>query len=647
MLVKRELSGIPVLSVPKAPSKKNADYLAAAQIAELPQSGKILNVDYFREGKLFSRFFTNGENYIVYHAKGEKWGNGYPIPCNGGGCSYWCHDSIYCTNESDSLIREFLPREHWNGSNKTGEVMRFIYDKHCEKRDVAINNKVNLMHKHMALFPGFPPNLKEYCENKVFKRGYIFISKKGKKGNRDAWCSHCGKHFTVHGDTFSGHATVCPECGHPAVYRGTWIKTDIVDSEKICICYKVNGELLIRWSNVERSFLAKDYQMRMHIGDFAYSLYTVYKGQQRIYTYKLFRGMYEAYESWHRLPIDSFCDSSSYVYTDNLNEVFGEKVYNVNLKSGLENQRCPIRFVVLLNNLKSNKKAEYLFKLGLPILAEHSGYIEGEPAAQGVFHQQLGISKQYLPLLRDMQVNFLELNMIKKSKDWITKEMISEYRRLELDHSDNFWEMISDIGFKRALSYVQKQYALNPKVKPRRLVLDYMDYIRMSKEMHVYLGHKSVLFPANVVEAHRTITARFNEHQNEIMLEKNKAENEVFSRKAAEQYARYGISEYSRGDYCVRLPRLRTDLIIEGQSLNHCVGGQHYADNHKSGERMIFFIRKNENPDKPFFTMELCMSDYSIKQLYGFGDCSAPAEVREFARDFVKSISKKAERRTA
>ena len=91
--------------------------------------------------------------------------------------------------------------------------------------------------------------------------------------------------------------------------------------------------------------------------------------------------------------------------------------------------------------------------------------------------------------------------------------------------------------------------------------------------------------------------------------------------------------------FCIVLPQKRSDLTTEGQSLNHCVGGQAYANNHMAGKRLIFFVRKISNRAKPFFTMEVDMTDFRICQLYGFGDCSAPEDVRKFAEAFVKKLA--------
>ena len=45
------------------------------------------------------------------------------------------------------------------------------------------------------------------------------------------------------------------------------------------------------------------------------------------------------------------------------------------------------------------------------------------------------------------------------------------------------------------------------------------------------------------------------------------------------------------------------ELTAEGKALHHCVGG--YIRRMAEGETAIFFLRKANEPDKPFYTLEL------------------------------------------
>jgi hypothetical protein len=99
-----------------------------------------------------------------------------------------------------------------------------------------------------------------------------------------------------------------------------------------------------------------------------------------------------------------------------------------------------------------------------------------------------------------------------------------------------------------------------------------------------------------------------------------------------------GMKEYAKGEYCIVFPALRSDLITEGQSLSHCVVADRYYQNHIAGTKMIFFVRRTNQPERPYFTLEIDMKELKISQLYGFKDCAAPPEVRKFANEFLRQL---------
>ena len=76
-----------------------------------------------------------------------------------------------------------------------------------------------------------------------------------------------------------------------------------------------------------------------------------------------------SWPGWSRLRNGSVCFSDTYVYTENLSEIFGKEYCHVDLYAGLKDLRRPIDFVGLLCNLRDIPQAEYLFKEGLPGLA--------------------------------------------------------------------------------------------------------------------------------------------------------------------------------------------------------------------------------------------------------------------------------------
>ena len=135
----------------------------------------------------------------------------------------------------------------------------------------------------------------------------------------------------------------------------------------------------------------------------------------------------------------------------------------------------------------------------------------------------------------------------------------------------------------------------------------YRDYLGECEKLGYDLSDEMVLFPKNLIEKHAETSK----------LCKNKASPEIEekARKRAEKLKKAG-AEYRHGRLMVRVPRDGSEIIAEGAKLSHCVG--RYSDGHARGLTTILFIRKRNDPETPFFTLEINMKSGAIKQCYGY-----------------------------
>ncbi|MCL1857662.1 MAG: PcfJ domain-containing protein [Oscillospiraceae bacterium] len=282
----------------------------------------------------------------------------------------------------------------------------------------------------------------------------------------------------------------------------------------------------------------------------------------------------------------------------------------------------------LYNNIHNQFAAEYLFKTGLSVFAANM-YAENLSAGNG-FSQVLGISRQYIHLYRKYNIDVHEHKVIQASGTWVSYDSFEKFRALKPERNDthDIIELLELMSFEKFVNYFTKQKAMLKK-KLKFLMIQYKDYISMSKSLKVDLSRKSVSFPTNIKESHNLILERFNKVKHEI---------EDGNMRHAKEVLYKGMNEYANESFCIVFPQLRSDFITEGQSLNHCVGSESYYKNHMEGTRMVFFVRQATEPDKPYFTMEIDMRELRIRQLYGFGDVSPSADVRKFANEFLRLL---------
>ena len=185
--------------------------------------------------------------------------------------------------------------------------------------------------------------------------------------------------------------------------------------------------------------------------------------------------------------------------------------------------------------------------------------------------------------------------------------------------------------FMRTVRYLLKQKS---KTKDKTLITPryYNDYYEMSKANGADFSDDGVAFPQDLVKAHDAALAQ-----------KQERINAELAAKFADRFA--VLSRFSYRSECgleIFPASCQADLIKEGQTLHHCVGG--YANSHANGETAIFFIRHIEEPATPYFTLELNEKTGSVRQNRGKCNCARTEEVKAFENEwliFVKEILEK------
>lgn len=632
MLIKRELEQIAIQKYPDLPKndKKYNKYVAAVQVLNLEKSGKMLIIDVFKreDSTLQLRFFSDGVSFLICEEwPVRKWVKRLP-----GNLLDICHQDIDAAENDVKKVHEVLKngQESWHYVTGIRNGMdSFVSGIYRKKQEQAMDRKYAKMESHFEMFPDYPVDLAEFCETNVFGYTYIFLSKIQKKRAgkryREAVCGHCGHKFSVSKYEKPGQSGICPGCNMNVRYRAMWTSSRREDKGKICIAHKVQGQLLICWTNIIRTFDGVKY--KYHFYDYYRNLYLHCPSGPVIYAYD-YKSVMSWGTNWYRQKNGTVHYGESFVYANNLKEVFGDSYYHVDLEAGLKNAGR-LSFTSLLNNLKNIPAAEYLFKMGMPALAADMS--KSDLGNSTGFSKVLGISKQYLPLYRKFNVRPIEHRIMKASKSWVNESSFEKLRLLAPEYTDvdDIVDILKAMSFERFANYFSKQKAMDGKKKLNYYLTLYKDYLSMSESLKVDMSRKSVRFPRNIKEAHDLLLPRFNQM-------KHKMEDKKFKQAVERLYS--GMKAYAKGDYCIAFPALRSDLITEGQSLNHCVGADRYYENHMAGTRMIFFVRQTNEPEKPFFTMEIDMRELKILQLYGFGDRSAPLEVRKFANEFLRTL---------
>lgn len=109
---------------------------------------------------------------------------------------------------------------------------------------------------------------------------------------------------------------------------------------------------------------------------------------------------------------------------------------------------------------------------------------------------------------------------------------------------------------------------------------------------------------------------RIEREEQEARWNMEKAERLKDQKKKFEKLQEKRIEKYEEiGDeFAVIVPKELNDLVKEGSRLHHCVGS--YVERHAYGDTNILFLRRKEELDTPFYTIEVTNGNYVV-QVHG------------------------------
>lgn len=161
----------------------------------------------------------------------------------------------------------------------------------------------------------------------------------------------------------------------------------------------------------------------------------------------------------------------------------------------------------------------------------------------------------------------------------------------------------------------------------------YRDYIRMYEQLPTELRNGFTIFPKNVRKKHDDILKLYERHQDAIAELKRKEVQENYLKN---YYDRAKSFEYKDSDYQIIACKDLSDLVKEGRELHHCVGS--YINSVGKGSEYILFLRKIDNVETPFFTIDLT-PDLIVRQIHGLRNCNLSNEVKPFVSKWAEKFN--------
>ena len=164
---------------------------------------------------------------------------------------------------------------------------------------------------------------------------------------------------------------------------------------------------------------------------------------------------------------------------------------------------------------------------------------------------------------------------------------------------------------------------------------NYRDYVRCRFTLDQESKKNWPLYPKDF--------SKIEKLHNDIVDFMNKEQDRIFAAKQVEKQNKYISKFYEEAKkletnddtYSIIAVKELIDLVKEGRSLNHCVGS--YIDSVSNGREYILFLRKKDDIDVPFYTIDVT-PDRKIRQIHGKNNCSVTKEIKPFIDKWISKF---------
>lgn len=151
--------------------------------------------------------------------------------------------------------------------------------------------------------------------------------------------------------------------------------------------------------------------------------------------------------------------------------------------------------------------------------------------------------------------------------------------------------------------YAKIQAGGNNEIDIQHILQDYLDYLDECKYLHYDMKDRRNLWPRDFIKAHRHTSHLVNVMKEQERLQKMKQKNELLNKQIENQVKKLEYYRFAAGNYMLRPIASAEEMILEGWTNHNCVAN--YIEEYAEGKTNIFVIREKDNPDIPFYTMEI------------------------------------------
>ena len=633
-----ELLKIPSLPKPEDLGRDVKKVYGISQVAKCDQK-QYLNIDLYYMGELQGRYFADEEGHVA-NVQG-RWNNALlenvarlcmgKEPYRGG--EYYVDCFEWNSNTDDDIAREYLGCR----------VDSFEWRANQKKYQRAYERKVKRIDEEMAKVPLLPEKLETWLQSTVFPEEYIFTEK---KNNRVYYgCTACSAMSWRKKGWKNNEQINCPKCGH--LVRVKSRKKREIKAVPVVVMQIMDDA----W--VERQLTTRC--------DWSF-------GEKKIDVFEEIRAIVPRRRTWGKVYYGQYYErdeteqdfwtsnrinrrwKESLLYPENLKEVYA---YNGWCRNGMETlaeKNIKINVNRYVTQMRKMDWAEYLVKAGLINLTRElvNEYYWGMPdcinESGTTLREFLKLNGDRTSRMRRIDGSLLALEWLQyeqRHEKRITQETLAYLMEKNI-YPRNCEDLLESVGsVNRMVNYLKKQ-------KEKNTLNLWDDYIRMAREEGFDVTDDIVRLPRNLRARHDELVEIRQERADRERMKREKEKykklnGEIF--KHLQEAARF----YWENDEYVFIPAGKCEeLIKEGRELHHCVGSStRYMEKMAEGSSWIIFLRKKDDLNEAYYTLEMDMKKDEVIQFYSEFDRQPDKEKIQKLLKTYKEIVKRRHKKAA
>lgn len=552
--------------------------------------------------------FIDKENrqFLTYDHLEKKWRDAKLDRLEWPGRNYYA--ICWVSEEDAALVQDYFSGER-GGDLGILDFQRNVRDEQLERRHKRITDPWD---KDLAQVPKLPKDWKRWADKVAVRENFIFYHYK-RGGAKTGYCTFCGKEVPISGHPYHNKEGRCTCCRHPVVFKALgrvgYFQTDKYYAYLIQRC---KDGFVIRefWANrTYRKDRLPHSEPYWH--EFRRSIYD-HSGEVRSYYW----GMYCQRET--RWIAGSPCyysyagDQAGRVYGKTLPSLEKKELRQTGLAEWIRSHPItdPEKYLAVWKRLP---QMEQIWKAGLQRLTKECfnncdsvRKLVLCPSEPGLI-RALGLDAQKFRRLRQLDGDtetLAWLQLEKKTGQRIPDEMLHWFQKERISAKDLLFiaDRMSLVQIKNYLQR-QKQYFDG---SCRQALTTWQDYLAMAERLHYDTSDEIVYRVRKLRQRHDELVLQSEAGSLEEQAEKMAAKYPHVNAICMELQKKYA---YTDEEYTVIAPQNIFEIIKEGRMLHHCVGndgaGERYYDRMERRESFIMFLRRTEEPEDPYYTLEI------------------------------------------